>query len=134
MTWFLFAIIVGLAIYRLVDYHKKVKAYYKVKAVVTGIDVKEVDDTLMGAKYFYAPIIEFTDKYHRPQQMISGEDNPDRPLYKVGAELTILVHPDDSSRFIMYDFISGYLIPIIWLLIGTAIPLIPMIWPEVFAD
>src|ERR1043165_1476287 len=125
MTWFLFAVIVGLGLYRIIVYHKKVKAYYKVRATVVGTDVKEVDDTLMGKKYFYAPIIEFVDRYKRPQQMIAGEDNPDRPLYKIGNEITILVHPDDSSRFIMYDFISGYLIPIIWILIGIAIPLIP---------
>jgi hypothetical protein len=134
MTWFLFAIIVSLALYRMIVYHKKVKQYYKVKATIIGHDVKEVDDALMGKKYFYAPVIEFVDKYKRSQEMISGEDNPDRPLYKVGDVITILVHPDDSSRFIMYDFISGYLIPIIWLIVGIAIPLIPIIWPEVFAE
>jgi hypothetical protein len=134
MTWFLFAIIVGLGVYRLVVYYKKVKTYYKVKGIIVGHDVKEVDDQLMGKKYFYSPIVDFTDKYNREQRMICGEDNPDRPLYKVGANITLLVHPDDSSRFLMYDFISGILIPIIWIIIGIAIPLIPIIWPETFAE
>ena len=134
MTWFLFVIIVGLGIYRIVVYHKKVKQFYKVTATVTGNDVKEVDDQLMGKKYFYAPIVDFTDKYNRPQQMICGEDNPDRPLYKAGQSITLLVHPDDSSRFIMYDYVSGYIIPIIWIIIGIAIPLIPILWPETFAE
>ena len=132
MTWFLFTIIVGLGMYRLVVYHLKVRRYYKVQAEVTGNSRKEVEDALMGTKYFYAAIVSFIDKYKRQQEMICSEDNPDRPLYKEGTKITLLVHPDDSSRFVMYDFVNGYLIPILWIIIGTAIPLIPIMYPEVF--
>lgn len=134
MTWFLFALIVGLGIYRLIVYYQKIKTYYKVTGTIVGIDVKEVDDALMGKKYYYAPIIEFTDKYNRRQHMISGEENPDRPLYKEGGSISLLVHPDDSSRFITYDFVGGILIPVIWIIIGIAIPLIPIVFPETFKD
>lgn len=134
MTWFLFALIVGLGGYRLVAYYNKVNRYYKVRGTVVGQHVKTTEDPIMGKKYFYAPVVAFTDKYLRPQEMICGEDNPDRPLYKVDSTITLLVHPEDSSRFIMYDFVSGILIPIIWILIGIAIPLIPILFPETFKD
>lgn len=134
MTWFLFTMIVGLGIYRLVLYILKVKKYYKIKGTIVGQNIKEVDDALMGKKYYYAPVVAFKDKYNRPQEMICGEDNPDRPLYKEGAIITLLVHPDDSSRFLMYDFVSGILIPIIWIIIGITIPLIPILFPETFKD
>ena len=134
MTWFLFAVIVGVALYRLVIYYQKVKKYYKVQGKIVGTDIKEVDDALMGKKYYYAPVIGFIDKYNRAQEMISSDDNPDRPLYKEGSKITLLVHPDDSSRFVTYDFISGILIPIIWILIGIAIPLIPILFPETFKE
>ena len=134
MTWFLFALIVGLGVYRLVVYYQQVMKYYKVPGTVVGQNVKTTDDPLMGKKYYYAPVVTFTDKYLRPQEMICGEDNPDRPLYKVGSTITLLVHPDDSSRFLMYDFVSGILIPIIWIIIGIAIPLIPILFPETFKE
>ncbi len=134
MTWFLFTLIVGLGLYRLILYYQKIKKYYKVKGTIVGQDVKPVDDALMGKKYYYAPIVAFTDKYNRLQEMVCGEDNPDRPLYKDGASITLLVHPDDSSRFLVYDFVSGILIPIIWILIGIAIPLIPIMYPDVFKE
>ena len=132
MLWFLSILILSLSFHRLIIYNKKSKNYYKAHAVVTGIDIKTTEDELMGKKYFYAAIMEFTDKHGVRQQLISGEDNPGRPLYKVGAKLTLLVHPDDPSKFLPYDFVSGYLIPVIWIIIGVAIVAIPLIWPEVF--
>ncbi|WP_207492178.1 DUF3592 domain-containing protein [Aridibaculum aurantiacum] len=134
MTWFLFTIIVGLGLYRLVVYARRVKNYYKVTGTIVGNEVKTVDDALMGKKYFYSPIVSFTDMHGHPQQLICGADNADRPLYKPGASIKLLVHPDDSTRFIMYDFVEGILIPIIWIIIGTAIPIIPMLFPETFKD
>lgn len=132
--WFLSAVILTLAIYRLVIYHKKVKKYYKVPAVVVGIDIKTVADEMMGDKYFYAAIVEYTDKHGEPHQMISGEDNPSRPLYQKGDKLSLLVNPDDPTKFLVDDYVGGYIIPIIWLLIGIAIVAIPLMYPDTFRE
>ena len=87
---------------------------------------------MAGDQHYYSPVIEFTDKNGDIQQLISGEDNVDRPLYREGKTITILVNPNDSTRFLVYDFVNGYLIPIIWILIGIAVIIIPMIFPETF--
>ena len=132
MLWVIPILIFTLSIYRIVMYHKKVKNYYKVSATIIGNDVKTVKGGMAGDQHYYSPIIEFTDREGNLQQLISGEDNPDRPLYTQGKTLTILVNPTDSSRFLIYDFVNGYLIPIIWLLIGIAVVAIPMMFPETF--
>ena len=132
--WFLSSVILSLAIYRLIIYHKKVKKYYKVPAVVVGTDIKTVEDALMGDKYFYAAIVEYVDNTGELHQMISGEDNPSRPLYQKGDKLSLLVHPDDPSKFLVNDYIGGYIIPIIWLLIGLAIVIIPLMYPDTFKE
>lgn len=132
--WFLSAIILGLSGYRLLAYHKKVKRYYKVPAVVVGNDIKTVGDALMGDKYFYAAIVEYEDKQGQKHQMVSGEDNPGRPLYQPGDKLSLLVNPIDPTKFLVYDFVGGYLIPVIWIIIGLAIVIIPAAYPETFAE
>lgn len=132
--WFLSTVILSLAIYRLVVYYKKVQKYYKIPAVVVGTDIKTVEDALMGDKYFYAAIVEYTDKNGELHQMISGEDNPSRPLYQKGDKLSLLVHPDDPSKFLVNDYVGGYIIPIIWLLIGLAIVIIPLMYPDTFKE
>jgi hypothetical protein len=95
-------------------------------------NIKTVEDSLMGNQYYYAAIVEFRDKDGNVKQLISGEENPGRPLYSIGAKLTILVHPEDSNRFLMYDVVEGYLIPVIWIVIGVSIAAIPLIFPETF--
>lgn len=132
MLWFLSILILSLSFYRLYIYMKKVRNYYKVSATIVGNDIKTVDDPLMGPKYFYAPIVEFTDSNGERKQMICGEDNPGRPLYKDGAKITLLVDPSDSSRFLVQDFVNGYIIPFIWIIIGISIVAIPYLFPETF--
>jgi uncharacterized membrane protein len=132
--WFLSTVILVLSVYRLIVYHKKVKKYYKVPAVVVGTDIKTVEDAMMGDKYFYAAIVEYTDKEGRQHQMISGEDNPSRPLYQQGAKLSLLVHPDDPTKFLVNDYVGGYIIPVIWIIIGIVIVAIPLMYPETFAE
>ena len=124
--WFLSLVILGLSIYRLIVYHQKVNKYYKVPAVVVGTDIKTVEDALMGDKYFYAAIVEYTDKHGNKHQMISGEDNPSRPLYQEGATMKLLVHPNDPTKFLVNDYVGGYIIPIIWIIVGLAIVIIPV--------
>lgn len=111
---------------------KKVKNYYKVPATIIGNDVETVDDPLMGPKYFYSPIVEFTDSDGQIKQMICGENNPDRPLYKAGAQITVMVDPANSSRFLVHDFVNGYLIPFIWIAIGLSVVAIPYLFPDSF--
>jgi len=132
--FFLSAIVLGLSIYRLIVYHKKVKKYYKVPAVVVGNDIKTVEDAMMGDKYFYAAIVEYTDKDGNKHQMISGEDNPSRPLYQDGATMKLLVHPDDPTKFLVDDYVGGYIIPVIWIIIGIAIVAIPLMYPDTFKE
>jgi len=132
--WFLSCVILGLSIYRLIVYHNKVKLYYKVPAQVVGTDIKTVGDALMGDKYFYAAIFQYTDKNGQVHQMISGEDNPSRPLYQQGAKLSLLVHPNDPTKFLVNDYVGGYLIPVIWIIIGLAIVIIPAMYPETFKE
>ena len=99
-----------------------------------GTDIKTVEDAMMGDKYFYAAIVEYADKNGQEHQMISGEDNPSRPLYKKGDKLSLLVHPDDATKFLVNDYVGGYIIPIIWLLIGLAIVIIPAMYPDTFKE
>ena len=132
MFWVIPILIFVLSIYRLVSYYRKVKHYYKVSATVIGNDIKTVSGGMAGDQHYYSPVIEFTDRYGNIQQLISGEDNVGRPLYREGKTITILVNPDDSTRFLVYDFVNGYLIPVIWILIGIAVIIIPMIFPETF--
>jgi hypothetical protein len=132
MTWFFAVLILSLSLYRLRNYYNKVKNYYKAAATIVGNDVKTVKDTIMGDQYYYASIVEFTDKDGNVKQLVSAEENPGRPLYSQGTKLTVLVHPADSNRFLMYDFVDGYLIPLIWIAIGISIAVIPLIFPEVF--
>ena len=132
MLWFLFVLIVGLGVYRLVVYHNKVRKYYPVVGTVIGNDIKTVEDALMGDKYFYAAIVEFTDRNGKTHHYISGEDNPGRPIYKEGSNLNLLVHPEDASKFLVSDIVGGYIIPIIWIIIGIAVPLIPILFPDTF--
>ena len=132
--WFLSLVILGLSFYRLVVYYKKVKKYYKVPGVVVGTDIKTVEDAMMGDKLFYAAIFQYNDKAGTQHQMISGEDNPDRPLYQTGAKVSLLVHPDDPTKFLVNDYVGGYVIPIIWIIIGLAIVIIPLMYPETFGE
>ncbi len=103
-------------------------------AVVVGTDIKTVEDALMGDKYFYAAIVEYTDKDGNVHQMISGEDNPGRPLYQNGAKFNLLVHPADPTKFLVNDYVGGYIIPIIWIVIGLAIVIIPYVYPDTFKE
>ncbi len=132
--WFLSAVILSLSIYRLVVYHNKVKKYYKAPGVVVGTDIKTVEDALMGDKYFYAAIVEYTDKNGQVHQMISGEDNPSRPLYQPGDKMKLLVHPTDPTKFLADDYVGGYIIPFIWITIGVAIIAIPLMYPDTFKE
>jgi hypothetical protein len=111
---------------------KKTKKYYKVSATIVGNDIETVDDPLMGPKHFYSPIIQFVDSNGESRQMVSGENNPDRPLYSDGAKITLLVDPADSSRFLIHDFVNGYLIPIIWIVIGLSVVVVPYLFPNEF--
>ncbi len=132
--WLVSIVILGLAFYRLIIYHNKVRKYYKVPAVVVGNDIKTVHDEMMGDKYFYAAIVEYADKQGNIHQMISGEDNPSRPLYKPGDKMQLLVHPTDPTKFLVSDFVGGYLIPLIWIIIGVAVVAIPLMYPDTFKE
>jgi hypothetical protein len=132
MLYILPVIILSLSIYRIVIYYRKSKNYYKTDAVVVGSNVRTEEDALMGNKYYYSAIVEFTDKQGSLQKMVFAEENPERPLYANGSKIKLLVNPDDPTKFLEYDFITGYLIPIIWIIIGLSIVVVPALFPESF--
>lgn len=132
MLYILPVIILSLSIYRLVVYYRKTKNYFKTDGVVVGAHTRTEADALMGDKYYYSAIVEFTDNKGVTQKMIFSEENPERPLYQTGSKIKLLVNPDDPTKFLEYDFINGYLIPIIWILIGLSIVVVPELFPESF--
>lgn len=132
IAWLISLLILSLSTYRLIAYIKKTKRYYKVVATVIGNDVKTVDGALIGPQYFYASVVTFTDNKGIQQQMICGEENQGRPIYKEGELITLLVDPANSGRFLVYDFVNGYLIPFIWIAIGISVVAVPYLFPDSF--
>jgi hypothetical protein len=114
------AVIFIAVIYHIWVYADKKKHYYKVKATVVGNEVATSVDEMSGAtsEYFYA-IFEFTDKKGVKQTFVSGEDSPDRPAYKEGDKVVLLVHPADPSKFLEYDFADVYGIPLVGVAVGA---------------
>jgi hypothetical protein len=111
---------------------RKTKNYFKTSATIVGNDIETVDDPLMGPKHFFSPIIEFMDSSGERRQLISGENNPDRPLYTAGDKITVLINPADSTKFLIHDYVNGYVIPIIWIVIGLSVVIVPYLFPQSF--
>ena len=115
-------LIIALAVFRLMKYHSKTKTYYRVVGLVIDNKVEEIAAEMPGVyNTYYYPVIEFTDKQGIEQTYTSSLDNPDRPLYKTGDTVKLLVNHEDASRFIFHDVIDGYVIPILWVVIGIAV-------------
>ncbi|MFL9481413.1 DUF3592 domain-containing protein [Chitinophagaceae bacterium LWZ2-11] len=102
-------------------YRFKTNTYYRVNAVVIDNEIRKVSIGMMDYQYYYSPIVKFTDKEGNEQLFTAGQDNPDRPLYLPGTEIKLLVNKDDPSRFIFYDVVDGYVIPIVWIAFAIAI-------------
>jgi hypothetical protein len=123
-------IIFVMVVYRIVFYYRKHRTYYKVKATVTGNEKQTVEDPLTGEKYYYYPILRFTDKAGTLHEVISTEDNADRPAYSIGQQLTVLVHPADARRVILINWVDVYALPILWLAVGLFLWLVPFLNEE----
>ncbi len=105
------------AIVRYISYQKKVNSYYKVQAEV--IDNEEDEASGVEANVFFAAVLKFKDKDNNEQIFTSSEQSAERPSYAVGEKVWLLVHPDDSSRFVYFDAIEHYVLPLVWLAIGV---------------
>lgn len=118
--------VIGLACFRLIKYRSKTKKYYRVKGIVISNELNRTiaENATIQSQVYYSPVIKFTDNTGTEQIFTAAEDNPERPLYKPGKEVVLLVNKNDPSRFIFYDVVDGYIIPIIWILFGIAIMLL----------
>ena len=70
---------------------------------------------------YFTPIIEFTTPEGAKYVLEYTEDNPDRPLYKIGEELTICYDPEEPRRFMIYDPKAEYLVAGVWIVVGLGI-------------
>ena len=99
-------------------YRNKHKTYYKVKGTVIQYHVEGLPTTVSGGYTHYYPIIQFTDKNGANLVLVSSDYNPDRPLYKVGEVIDLLVNPADSNLFLLDIKFDRVVIPIVWVSIG----------------
>jgi|GEM_PF-4894701 len=122
--------IILLAVIRLVRYHTKTKKYYPVKGLVIDNEAKRTiaENATMHSTTYYSPVIQFIDKAGNKQTFVASQDNQERPLYAVGATVKLLVNEEDPSRFIFHDIVDGYIIPIVWIVIGIAVALVGMFY------
>ena len=75
----------------------------------------------MGKVSYFSPIIEFTDRMGNKHLLEYTEDNPDRPLYKLGEEVSICYDPDEPRKFMIYDPKAEYLVAAVWIVVGLAV-------------
>jgi hypothetical protein len=111
-------IIFALVLYRIIVMYRRHKNYYRTKAIVVDNEVVTINDPLQGDKYFYHPIVQYTDVAGEQHTLVSDDDNQGRPVYQPGDSITILVHPNKDGRFMIQNVIDTYVNPIIWLAVG----------------
>ena len=54
--------------------------------------------------------------------------------YLMSQQLGLLEKFLATEQFLADDFVGGYIIPIIWLIIGMAIVIIPLMYPDTFRE
>ena len=98
----------------------KNKKYYRTKGVVVDNYLDKVYSSGShdpGHEYYF-PIIEFTDNNGESVQIQSDNYNPDRPMYEVGTKVSLLVNPEDNTRFIFDEKADRLIIPLVWIGLG----------------
>jgi Protein of unknown function (DUF3592) len=124
MIWFVYAMLlagIGFSIYRVVMIRLRVKRYSK--AAGTVVDNQETKTNSGGfgaAAYSYAPVVQFTTENNLDYTLIYTEENPERPLYKIGEPVDVRYDPGEPRRFIIYDPKAEYLVAATWLIILIA--------------
>jgi hypothetical protein len=111
-------IIFALVAYRIIVMYSRYKKYYRAKAIVLDNEVVTINDPLQGDKYYYHPVVQYTDAAGEQHTLVSDDDNQGRPVYQPGDSITILVHPDKNGRFMIQNVIDTYVNPLIWLAVG----------------
>ncbi len=99
-------------------YRSKHKTYYQVKGKVIQYHIKNLPSSESGGYTHYYPIIQFTDKNGVDLVLVSSDYNPDRPLYKIGEVIDLLVDPANSNLFLLDIKFDRVVIPIVWISIG----------------
>ena len=119
IVYFMCALAILRGLFELLFYYFKEKKYYRVNGVVVENYLDQHKFYHAGYNHYY-PIIKFTDKNGITKQLTSNLYNADRPLYKVGTKVKLLLSPEDSDRFVIDEKVDARYIPLIWIGIGTA--------------
>src|SRR5262245_26876655 len=109
--------VIGWNIWKILSYYMRLRRFIRVSAKVVNTSVKGS----RGRTYFYTPIIEFTTVLGEKYTLEYTEDNPDRPLYRIGEQIKICYDPEEPRRFMIYDPKAEYLLAIVWIIIGLGV-------------
>ncbi|MBC7721139.1 MAG: DUF3592 domain-containing protein [Pedobacter sp.] len=112
-------LIIVMAIVRYIAYQKKVNSYYKTEAEVVGNE--EDESSGVEANIFFSAILQFKDKSGNELTLTSSEQSAERPSYNIGDKIWILVNPEDATRFVVFDAIEHYVLPLVWLSLGIGV-------------
>jgi hypothetical protein len=112
--------IIGWHVWKIVVYWNRTKTFARTSAKVVNTTVERNYTNVGGVfpYFYYTPIIEFTGKDGEKYVLQYTEGNQDRPLYKIGEEITICYDPNEPRKFLIYDPKAEYLASGGWILIG----------------
>ena len=122
---FIPSFIIGWNTWKVITYHNRTKKYIRTSAKVVNTYIQEVPDELstnLNNPYtYFSPVIEFTTREGKRYVLKYTEDHPDRPLYKIGEELTVCYDPAEPTRFMIFEPKAQYLVASAWILVGLGI-------------
>jgi len=115
--------IIGFNTWKIVKYYSRTKRFVRATATVVNTSVEQFRDELAPANpyIYYSPVIRFTTADNAVYTLKYAEDNADRPLYKIGEEITICYDPEEPRRFMIYDPKSEYLVSSLWIAVGLGV-------------
>jgi hypothetical protein len=124
-VYFIPFFIIGWNAWKIAVYRDRTKRYVRTSARVVNEWIEEVPDeltaTLNNPYTYFSPIIEFTTAEGSRYVLKYTEDHPDRPLYKIGEEITICYDPSEPRKFLIYDPKGQYLVAGAWIVVGLVL-------------
>lgn len=123
-------VVVILGTVRLFIYHNKKKSYYTTDGIIIENRVDRYETISGGGYTHYYPVVQFTDKDGIVKELISSQYYEDRPGFDVGKKVKLLVNPQDSDRFTFDSKGEGYLISVLWIVIGIAAVVFSFVMPD----
>lgn len=117
--YFLCALIIALSVARIIMYYNKTRKYYRATGIVVDQHIDSYSDLMGGGYTHYYPIVEFIEQTTgESKKVISSIHFADSPGYKTGSKVQLLIHPEDTSRFIFENKFEGYGVALVWILIA----------------